>query len=181
MKNGSQKRTRNLVYAAMCLALCQVLPLLTGQIPQIAQLFSPIHIPVLLCGFLCGPVWGLAVGLIAPILRSLLFGMPPLFPTAAAMAFELAAYGLIAGVLYRKLPRRTPYIYVSLIAAMLLGRVVSGLANVVLYSLGAKEGAYTLAMFLSAHFVNAWPALILHIALIPVLVLALQRAGVIEK
>jgi len=180
MNTEKRKQTLRLVYAAMCLALCQVLPLLTGQIPQIAQLFSPMHIPVLLAGFLCGPWWAMAVGFIAPPLRHVLFHIPA-YPTFVAMAFELAAYGLISGLLYRKLPRRTPYIYVTVIAAMLLGRVVSGLANVVLYSLGAREGTYTLAMFLSAHFVKAWPALILHIALIPVLVLALQRARIIEK
>lgn len=180
MNTKKSRRTRDLVSAAMCLALCQVLPLLTGQIPQIAQLFSPMHIPVLLAGFLCGPWWALAVGFIAPPLRHLLFHIPA-YPTFVAMAFELAAYGLVTGLLYRKLPRRTSYVYVTLIAAMLLGRAVSGLANVVLYSLGAKEGAYTLTMFLSAHFVKAWPALVLHIVLIPVLVLALQRAGIIEK
>ncbi len=180
MRTDTKKQTLNLVYAAMCLALCQVLPLLTGQIPQIAQLFSPMHIPVLLAGFLCGPWWAMAVGFIAPPLRHVLFHIPA-YPTFVAMAFELAAYGLVSGLLYRKLPRKTPYIYVTLIVAMIAGRIVSGLANVVLYSLGAKEGTYTLAMFLSAHFIKAWPALILHIVLIPVLVLALQRAHIIKK
>ena len=180
MRTNTQNHTLNLVYAAMCLALCQVLPLLTGQIPQISQLFSPMHIPVLLAGFLCGPWWALAVGFIAPPLRHVLFHIPA-YPTFVAMAFELATYGLVSGLLYRKLPRKTPYIYVTLIVAMIVGRIVSGLANVVLYSLGAKEGTYTLAMFLSAHFVKAWPALILHIVLIPVVVLALQRARIIKK
>lgn len=180
MRTDTKKQTLNLVYAAMCLALCQVLPLLTGQIPQIAQLFSPMHIPVLLAGFLCGPWWAMAVGFIAPPLRHVLFHIPA-YPTFVAMAFELAAYGLVSGLLYRKLPRKTPYIYVTLIVAMIAGRIVSGLANVVLYSLGAKEGTYTLAMFLSAHFIKAWPALILHIVLIPVLVLALQRAHIIKE
>jgi len=180
MHTNTRKQTLNLVYAAMCLALCQVLPLLTGQIPQIAQLFSPMHIPVLLAGFLCGPWWAMAVGFIAPPLRHVLFHIPA-YPTFVAMALELAAYGLISGLMYRKLPRKTPYIYVTLIVAMIVGRIVSGLANVVLYSLGAKEGIYTLAMFLSAHFVKAWPALILHIVLIPILVLALQRAHIIKK
>ena len=180
MRTDTKNQTLNLVYAAMCLALCQVLPLLTGQIPQIAQLFSPMHIPVLLAGFLCGPWWAMAVGFIAPPLRHVLFHIPA-YPTFVAMAFELATYGLVCGLLYRKLPRKTPYLYVTLIAAMIVGRIVSGLANVVLYSLGAKEGTYTLAMFLSAHFIKAWPALILHIVLIPVLVLALQRARIIQK
>jgi thiamine transporter ThiT len=168
-----------LVYAAVCLALCMVLPMITGHIPQVGQLLSPMHIPVLLAGFLCGPWWALAVGLIAPPLRHLLFQFPP-YPTFVAMAFELAVYGLVCGLLYRALPKKVPYIYVSLIVAMIVGRIVSGLANVVLYSVGAKEGTYTLSAFLTAHFVAAWPAIVLHIVLIPILVIALRRAGIIR-
>ena len=149
-----------LIYAAVCLALCMVLPFLTGHIPQIGQFLSPMHIPVLLAGFLCGPSWALAVGFIAPILRSLLFQFPP-YPTFVAMAFELAVYGLVCGLLYRKLPKKTPY--------------------VVLYGLGAKEGTYTLSMFLAGHFLNAWPGIVLHIVLIPAIVIALQKAKIIKK
>ena len=79
--------TRKLVFAALLLALAMVLPFLTGQIPQIGQALCPMHIPVLLCGFLCGPWYALAVGAIAPVLRFALFGMPPLVPTGAAMCF----------------------------------------------------------------------------------------------
>ena len=176
-KNNSLLR---LVYAAVCLALCMVLPFVTGHIPQIGQFLSPMHIPVLLAGFLCGPWWALAVGFIAPILRHLLFQFPP-YPTFVAMAFELATYGLVCGLLYRKLPKKTPYIYVSLIVAMIAGRIVSGLANVVLYGMGAKEGTYTLSMFLAAHFLNAWPGIVLHIVLIPAVVIALQKAKIIKN
>ena len=86
-----------LVTAAVCLALCMVLPFLTGQIPSIGSALSPMHIPVLLCGFLCGPAYAAVIGAIAPALRFMLFGMPPLFPVGVAMSFELAAYGLISG------------------------------------------------------------------------------------
>ena len=84
------RNLKKLIYAALCLALCMVLPLLTGQIPEIGKRLSPMHIPVFLCGFLCGWPWGLAVGAIAPILRSFLFGMPALYPDAIVMSFELA-------------------------------------------------------------------------------------------
>ena len=92
-------QTRKLTYAALFLALAMVLPFLTAQIPEIGSMLSPMHIPVLLCGFLCGWPWGLAVGFIAPPLRSVLFGMPAMFPGAAAMAFELATYGAVSGLL----------------------------------------------------------------------------------
>ena len=171
MKN---KNVLKLTYSGVCLALCLVLPFLTGQIPQIGSTLLPMHIPVLLCGFLCGPVWGLAVGAIAPILRSLLFGMPPLFPTATAMAFELAAYGLLAGLFYKLLPKKTPYLYVALILAMLGGRLVWGLAMTVLMSVAGK--GFTLAAFWAGAFANAWPGIVLQLVLIPPVVAALKKA-----
>lgn len=171
MKN---KNVLKLTYAGVCLALCLVLPFLTGQIPQIGSKLLPMHIPVLLCGFLCGPVWGLAVGLIAPILRSLLFGMPPLFPTATAMAFELAAYGLLAGLFYKLLPKKTPCLYLALILTMIGGRLVWGLAMTVL--MGAAGKSFTLAAFWAGAFANAWPGIVLQLVLIPPVVAALKKA-----
>ena len=103
---------KKLVLAGVFLALCLLLPFVTGQIPQIGAALSPMHIPVLLCGFVCGWPYGLVVGFVAPLLRFMLFGMPPIFPTGIAMAFELAAYGALTGILYRLLPKKTPYIYV---------------------------------------------------------------------
>ena len=173
-----KKPLLKLLYAAVCLALCLVLPLLTGQIKQIGTMLSPMHIPVLLCGFLCGPWWALAVGAIAPLLRSLTFGMPHLYPDAAAMTFELAAYGLFSGLLYRALPKKVWSIYVSLIAAMIAGRLVWGAARVVLYGLGGE--AFTWQMFLSGALLRSIPGIVLHIVLIPLLVLALRRAKVME-
>jgi len=177
--NTEKNNLRKLVYAAVCLALCLALPFLTGQIPQVGKSLNPMHIPVFLAGFLCGPWWALAVGVIAPILRHLLFGMPP-FPTYIAMAFELAAYGVVTGLLYKVLPKKIPQIYLSLAAAMIAGRIVSGLVNVVLYGLGIKEGGYTVQMFLAAHFVTAWPGIVLHLVLVPALVIALRGAKVIR-
>ena len=109
----SKKTTLKLVYAAVCLALAMLLPLLTGQIQQIGNALCPMHIPVILCGFLCGWPYGLIVGFIAPILRFFVFGMPPLMPMGIAMAFELAAYGCISGFLYRQLPKTNFNIYIS--------------------------------------------------------------------
>lgn len=172
----SKPQIRKLTYAAVCLALCMVLPFLTGQIPQIGSALCPMHIPVLLAGFLCGPWWAMAVGAVAPVLRFALFGMPPLFPTGAAMCFELAAYGLISGLLYARLPKRPRNIYMSLIAAMLIGRIVWGCAMVVL--LGTGEAAFTWAAFLTGAFANAVPGIIVHILLIPLIVLALQKARI---
>ena len=179
MQTNLKKTTiRRMVWAAVCLALCMVLPFLTGQIPQIGSAISPMHIPVLLAGFICGPWWAMAVGAVSPLLRFALFGMPPIFPTGVAMCFELAAYGLVSGALYACLPKKTSNIYVSLIAAMLLGRVVWGIVRVVLS--GVSGEPFTWAAFMAGAFVNAVPGIIVHILLIPVIVMALKKAGLIH-
>jgi hypothetical protein len=163
--------------SAMFLALALVLPFLTGQIPEIGSNLSPMHIPVLLCGFVCGWPWGLAVGLIAPVIRSVIFGMPPLLPTALAMTFELAAYGTTAGLLYRLLPKKTLYVYAELILSMLIGRIIWGLVSVPIYSLSGK--VFSLAIFWASGFINAIPGIILHIILVPAIIISLNRAKLI--
>lgn len=173
MKENKQQLLR-LTVAGLCLALCMVLPFLTGQIPTIGKALSPMHIPVFLCGFLCGPVYGAVVGAIAPLLRSLLFGMPALYPGAVGMCFELLAYGAISGLLYRKLPQKPPFVYVTLLVSMLCGRAVWGVASVFLYA--AQGSAFTWKAFLAGGFINAVPGIILHILLVPVLVFAVTKA-----
>lgn len=173
MMSSKQKNLRRLILAAMFLALALALPFLTGQIPQVGSALCPMHIPVLLCGFFCGPWYALAVGLVAPLLRFALFGMPPPMPTGIAMCFELATYGFVSGLLYKLLPGKKVFTYVTLIAAMLAGRIIWGIARVILAGLAQSEFAWT--AFLSGAFVNAVPGIILHILLIPVLVIALKR------
>lgn len=168
-----EKSVARLVVAAMCLALCLVLPFLTGQIREIGSMLCPMHLPVLLCGFLCGWPWGLVVGAVAPLLRSALFGMPPLFPIAVSMAAELAVYGFVTGLLSARLPKKLGWTYVSLIAAMLLGRVAWGLVRLLLA--GLSGGAFTWAMFLSGALTTAIPGIIVQLILVPVIVTAVQK------
>ena len=156
----------------MFLALALVLPFLTGQIPQIGSMLCPMHIPALLCGFFCGAPWGLLVGFVAPLLRSVIFGMPPMFPTAVSMAFELAVYGAVSGFLYIRLPRRTGSIYAALLAAMLAGRLVWGFVRLLLAGFDVNE--FSLAMFWSGAVATAIPGILVQLIFIPVLVLALR-------
>lgn len=165
--------------AAVCLVLCYVLPFLTGQIPQIGAALSPMHLPALLCGFVAGPWYALAVGLIAPITRSLMFGMPNLYPTAVAMSFELAAYGFFSGLLYAKLPKKPQYVYISLVGAMILGRVVWGVAQAVLLGLGGSS--FGMSAFVAGAITGAVPGMIAQIVLIPAIVMALDRAKLFPK
>jgi thiamine transporter ThiT len=173
----SSMNVRRLVYSAICLALCLVLPLLTGQIPQIGRMLSPMHIPVFLCGFLCGWPYGLAVGAIAPILRGAIFGMPVLFPTGIAMAFELATYGFVSGLLFRALPKTTLYLYVDLVISMLCGRAVWGIVSFLLA--GITQTEFSFGMFIAGAFTNAVPGIILHLLLIPAVVMAMVRAHLV--
>ena len=171
----SSLQIRKLTYAALFLAIAMVLPFITGQIPEIGSMLCPMHIPALLCGFMCGWPWGLAVGFIAPLLRSVIFGIPVLFPGAVAMAFELAVYGGLAGFLYQKLPRTKGMTYAVLLISMVAGRIVWGIVRLILA--GLSGSSFTWALFLAGAVTNAIPGIILQLVLIPLLVIAMERAG----
>ncbi|MBQ8626560.1 MAG: ECF transporter S component [Agathobacter sp.] len=173
------KNTKKLTLSALFLALGLVMPFLTMQIPEVGSMLLPMHIPVLICGFVCGPSWGLIVGFLTPLLRSVTFGMPPMMPTAVCMAFELATYGLVAGLLYGKLKKNVVNTYVSLVGAMLAGRVVWAVVALVVYT--AMGSAFTFQMFLAGAFINAIPGIVLQIVAIPVLIVALRKAHLIEE
>ena len=168
------KKLSRFSLAALLLAVALVLPFLTLQLRQLGNALCPMHLPVLLCGFFCGPWYGLAVGFAAPLLRFALFGLPPVIPIGIAMSFELAAYGFVSGALYRLLPKKKANIYISLVSAMLVGRAVWGAVRVVLYGLGKSEFGW--AAFLAGAFTNAIPGIILQLVLIPILVSAMKKA-----
>lgn len=171
----NKKFIQNLVSAAMLFALGLVLPFMTGQIPEIGNMLLPMHLPVLLCGFICGPKYGLAVGALLPIMRSLMFSMPPLYPSAVTMAFELAAYGFLTGFLYLIFKKKNiTSVYISLIAAMIAGRIIKGIANAICY--GIINKGYTFMMFISGAFLEAIPGIIIQFILIPAVLLATKKA-----
>ena len=174
----SKQRILKLVLSGLFLALAYILPFLTGQIREIGNMLCPMHIPVLICGFVCGPTWGLVVGFTAPLLRSLTLGMPTLFPSAVCMAFELASYGCIAGVMHRILPKKRLYIYISLITAMLIGRGVWGISMLTLLKISG--GKFTYAAFWAGAFTKAIPGIILQIILIPIIVMILDKQKIIK-
>ena len=170
MKNNVKKLT----LSAMFLALAFIMPFLTGQIQQIGAMLCPMHIPVLLCGYFCGGPWGIAVGAIAPVLRSFMLSMPPMFPKAICMAFELATYGGVAGLMYEKLPKNKVSVYVSLFIAMIMGRVVWGLA--MFACMGFDASKFGMAAFISGAITTAIPGIILQIVCVPILVITLKRS-----
>ena len=168
---------RRLVLSGLFLALGLVMPFLTGQIPSIGSMLLPMHIPVLICGFVCGWPYGLAVGFITPLLRHWIFGMPPM-PNAVAMAFELAVYGFCTGLFHKLLPKKNVFVYVSLILSMICGRIVWGIASLVIY--GLTDKAFTWQMFAAGAVVNAIPGIILQIVIIPPIIIALRRGNLLK-
>lgn len=174
MKTNPHSTTRSLVLAALFLALAFVLPMITGHVPQVGNMLCPMHFPILLCGFVLGGPWGLAVGFIAPLVRSVLFGMPPMFPIAIAMAFELAAYGLVSGVLWHKVKHTVPMMYASLVTAMVAGRLVWGAVRFVLA--GLTGSSFPFSAFLSGALLTAVPGIVAQLVLIPLILIALQKA-----
>ena len=165
-------RVRNLTLTALFLALGLILPSAFHIFgPSAGSVFLPMHIPVLLCGFICGPTYGALLGVITPLISSSLTGMPVLMPTGVAMMFELMTYGFISGMLLKKIN-----IYIALPITMLLWRAVSGIANLLLLDYLGKP--YALEIFLTTAFVKAIPGIVLQLILIPMLVKVVQHLQV---
>lgn len=163
-----------MLLAAMFLALGIVLPFFTSQIKEIGDSLLPMHLPVMLCGFICGPWYGLAVGFITPLLRGLIFGMPPIYPSGVWMAFELAAYGFVTGFLYmRRKKSSLRYIYVCLISAMLAGRIIWGIVKAII--LGVGGNAFTFVAFITGGFVDAFLGIVIQLILIPVIITVIDK------
>lgn len=169
---------KKLAVTAMLFAVGMVLPFFIGQIPAIGKMLLPMHIPVLLCGFIVGWQYGALIGFLLPIVRGLVFGMPPLYPNAVAMAFEMAAYGFVSGYLYSHARWQcTKMLYISLVTAMLAGRLVWAFAEVILLGIGGNT--FTWEMFATGAFLNAIPGIIVQLVLIPLIMVALRRAKVV--
>lgn len=175
MTKRKQNRIRRLTLTGLFLALGLVLPFLTGQIPLIGSMLLPMHLPVFLSALLCGFEYGAPMAFVLPLLRSTLFGMPPMYPTALAMSFELCTYALVSGYCYlHSRWQCTKTLYRSLLLAMLAGRLVWGLAQYILLGLNGK--AFTMGAFLSAAFLRAIPGILIQLILIPAIMIALRRA-----
>lgn len=165
----TKKKMRTMILSALFLACGMVLPFFTAQVKEIGDTFLPMHIPVLLCGFICGPIWGFAVGFCLPFLRSVVFSMPALYPNAVWMALELATYGCSAGIFYSRFQK----IYPALILSMILGRIVWGISKTILLGLGGS--AFSVQAFLIGGFLDAFPGILLQLFLIPLILKIIHK------
>lgn len=171
------KSLNRLVITAVLLALGMVLPFLTGQIPTVGQMISPLHIPVFICGLTCGWGWGAALGVVLPLLRSVVFGMPPLVAVGIPMAVEMAVYGAVTGLLYRLLRRRFPALagmLAAMLLAMIAGRIVGGAAKALV--MGLQGTGYTFSAFIAGYFTGTAVGAAVHLVLCPIVALTLEKA-----
>lgn len=176
MKLSSIKRVS---LCAMCVALCYVLPIAFHAI-GLGSVLSPMHIPVLLCGLVCGGGYGLICGILGPVLSSLISGMPPVM-MLVRMIPELCIYGLAGGLAMRfiRTGRAALDVYIALAIAMIAGRIVGGIASAIFYTV--TSGVYSLALWVTGYFVEALPGIAAHLILVPVLVFTLAKAKLIPQ
>jgi len=173
MNVNTKNRIYNLVLSAMFLSLCLLAPWINGRIPEVGQMLSIMHIPVFLCAFFCKWQFAAVVGAVAPLLSFVISQMPP-FPNCIAMSFELCTYAFAAGILYKILPKKNLFIYVSLLVAMVAGRLVGGAATFIIA--GINNTPYTVGMFFTAYFAKTILGIVIHILLIPIIVMSVKKA-----
>ena len=166
---------KNMTMAAVCVALCVVLPIAFHSIPDAGSVFLPMHIPVLICGMICGWPYGFLCGLVGPLLSSALTGMPPI-AFLPAMMVECAAYGMVSGLMLKYVHTKSTYadLYIALVTAMLAGRVVSGIAKALIFTPGLAMSAW-----ITASFVTALPGILIQLVFLPGVVFTLMKAKVI--
>lgn len=172
----AMSNTKKLVFASVCIAMCLVLPIAFHTVQNAGTIFLPMHIPVLLCGLICGWQYGLICGLTGPLISSLITGMPAM-AILPSMMVELAVYGLVCGVMMQFVKTKSTYadLYISLVTALILGRIVSGAAKALIFNVGK----YSIKMWVTGSFITALPGLIIQLVLIPTVVYALMHARVI--
>ncbi len=171
---------KKIILSGIFLCFCILLPFLTGQIPQLGSIISPMHIPVFVCGAVCGWPYGAVIGFIAPLLRSVLTGgFPPMFPTAVAMAFELFAYGAFIAVLSQIFAHKKYGVYTSLIISMILGRIVWGIVMLLLTTASGSE--FTFSIFIASAFINGIPGMVVHIIVVPIIISIIEKTGMANE
>lgn len=179
MKN--RLKIKKLALTSVFIAIGIIIPILFHSVSMFGKIFLPMHIPVILCGIICGPVFGVTAAIMTVILSSIITGMPPLYPMAVIMIFELITYAIVSGVIIRLLRNRLNTIitlYISLVVAMLLGRLILGIASVIF--IGILGTGYSMEAFITGAFVTGLTGIIIQLILIPWLIIILNKAHLIN-
>lgn len=170
VKFNNRIGTKDMVMAGLLLAIAVIVPSIFHNTGMPGKVFLPMHIPVLLGGFLLPPSLAFILGAVTPVINFLVTGMPPIFPTGIIMVFELGFYGLIASLLYRSL--RLPSL-ISLIISMIIGRIVAGGVAYILLILFKIEIDPILSVKLG--LITGIPGIIIQLILIPVLIYGINK------
>lgn len=173
--------SKRLCFSAIMLAVGILLPMVFHVIPNGGAIFAPMHLPVFVTGFLCGPMYGAIVGLLCPLMSCLFTGMPAVGFLPNMMA-ELLVYGTVSGLLFRiiKTGKFLPDVILTLVCSMLLGRIAGGCVMYLLY-LGGSRDHYSWAIFFTGYFVTCWPAIVIQILLIPTVVTLAKKYRFIKE
>ena len=166
------------IITAVCIALCYVIPLMFHGIQNAGNIFCPMHIPVFICGLICGWQYGPLCGIAGPALSSALSGMPPA-AILPSMMVELAAYGTAAGLMMKLVRTKSTYadLYISLIVAIVCGRVLAGLAKALIFA----RGSYSMSAWIAGSVVTSWPGTVIQLVFIPTIVFALMKSHLIPE
>lgn len=164
-------KTKNIVLSGLFIAFGLILPMIFHQFSMGGPAFLPMHIPVLIGSMLLGPASGLLIGMVTPVLSSVLTGMPPTFPMLPIMFFELAVYGLVAGYLYKTLKLN---VIVSLVLAMIAGRIAAGIVVFVLAQFFGFQGPGPIP-FIQGAIITGLPGIVIQLVLVPIVVNLVRR------
>ena len=180
ISSGGEKlnnSVKKVTLSGLFIALGFLLPYITGNIQGLGVNLLPMHLPILIGGFVLGWKYGFLIGFVTPLLRSVLIGMPPML-IAIPMAFELGIYGMITGLLYNILSKNKISILISLILAMISGRIAWGVISYLIFFIDGIP--FTMDMFIAGAFANSLLGIIIQLILVPMIVIALERAGVLR-
>ncbi len=180
MKNEMNKLSpvKQSVITAVCIALCVVLPMALHSIPQAGMIYSPMHIPALICGLVCSWPYAIACGIIGPVLSSVITGMPDI-TTMPSMMVELVCYGVVASLLMKCVHTKKTIadVYISLVGSMLSGRIIAGIVKALIFA----RGTMTITTWATAYFVKCLPGIAIHLIVIPIVFIALEKSNLIPS
>ena len=187
MKDKETFNTLNIVTTAMLAAVAIVLSTMLHHLLgfKVAIILSPMHFPVLLMGILCGPWLGLIGGLLTPVVSYLASGGPE-YTTLVPMIFELAMYGFLTGMLrkvFLKNPKTNRFAsIIALVLAMIGGRLLNAFVGGIIESISAGINFFvSFGTKLLGNFTGTWGGIIAQLVLIPAILFALQRSGILLK
>lgn len=168
--------TYKFVFTALCIAIGFILVQTGKMIPtaNANSILLPMHIPVLICGLVCGMRYSVIAGVSLPLVNFFLTGMPILYPIGLSMIFELATYGLVIALLFKVTKGN---VIISLLGSMIAGRIVYGIVATILYNF--SNIPFGFSIFISGAFITALPGIVIQLLIIPLIWKSLKKSNLV--